>query len=218
MFRICSLLWLLCAALPATAQQFSGQVQVVDGDTFDIGQVRVRLHGIDAVEADQTCIDRAGTRWACGAWVIETVRAQYQGARATCLGIETDRYGRTVAKCVIGGADLGAALVRDGLAQAYRQYSMDYDLLEKEAYLRGAGLWSSSTMVPADQRRTTQTADTAPPNADCVIKGNISNSGQIYHVPGQENYADTVINTRRGERWFCSQSEAQAAGWRAARR
>jgi hypothetical protein len=95
---------------------------------------------------------------------------------------------------------------------------MDYDLLEKEAYLAGAGLWSSSTAVPADQRRTTRTPDTAPPSAGCVIKGNISNSGRIYHVPGQENYADTRINTGRGERWFCSSEEAEAAGWRAARR
>lgn len=55
----------------------------------------------------------------------------------------------------------------------------------------------------------------APP-----IKGNVSyNSGEkIYHVPGQENYDDTVINPTYGERWFCTEAEATAAGWRKAYR
>lgn len=54
----------------------------------------------------------------------------------------------------------------------------------------------------------------------CDIKGNVSiNTGErIYHVPGQEFYSETVINARYGERWFCSEAEAQAAGWRRARR
>lgn len=54
----------------------------------------------------------------------------------------------------------------------------------------------------------------------CTIKGNVSiNSGErIYHVPGQEFYADTKISPRYGERWFCSEAEARSAGWRKARR
>ncbi|UJQ95522.1 sunset domain-containing protein [Mariluticola halotolerans] len=55
---------------------------------------------------------------------------------------------------------------------------------------------------------------------ECVIKGNISiNSGKhIYHVPGQEFYTRTRISPEYGERWFCSEAEAQAAGWHKARR
>ena len=54
----------------------------------------------------------------------------------------------------------------------------------------------------------------------CVIKGNISiNTGErIYHVPGQEYYIPTKISPRYGERWFCSEAEARAAGWRKAKR
>ncbi|MER9302916.1 hypothetical protein [Mesorhizobium sp. M0496] len=54
----------------------------------------------------------------------------------------------------------------------------------------------------------------------CEIKGNISiNTGErIYHVPGQEHYSETKISPQYGERWFCSESEARAAGWRKARR
>lgn len=53
----------------------------------------------------------------------------------------------------------------------------------------------------------------------CLIKGNISyNTGEkIYHVPGQKYYENTKINIQYGERWFCSEEDAQAAGWRKAR-
>ena len=50
------------------------------------------------------------------------------------------------------------------------------------------------------------------------IKGNTSyDTGEkIYHFPGCEYYQQTVINTDYGERWFSSEAEAQAAGWRKA--
>jgi hypothetical protein len=53
--------------------------------------------------------------------------------------------------------------------------------------------------------------------AGCTIKGNINSKGEkIYHVDGKSpSYDDTVINESAGERWFCSESEALAAGWRA---
>lgn len=50
---------------------------------------------------------------------------------------------------------------------------------------------------------------------ECVIKGNINTRGErICHVPGQEYYNDTRISASHGERWFCSEGEARAAGWR----
>jgi hypothetical protein len=55
-------------------------------------------------------------------------------------------------------------------------------------------------------------------NPSCRIKGNISiSSGErIYHVPGQHFYESTKISPRYGERWFCTEEEARAAGWRKA--
>lgn len=52
----------------------------------------------------------------------------------------------------------------------------------------------------------------------CRIKGNISmNTGErIYHVPGQTYYRATWVSTA-GERWFCSEAEAQREGWRRAK-
>jgi hypothetical protein len=54
----------------------------------------------------------------------------------------------------------------------------------------------------------------------CDIKGNISiNSRErIFHVRGQEYYDATIIRPEYGERWFCSEAEARAAGWRKAGR
>jgi hypothetical protein len=62
--------------------------------------------------------------------------------------------------------------------------------------------------------------DLGPKLVGCTIKGNISkNTGErIYHAPGQENYGITRIDWFSGERWFCSEADARAAGWRKARR
>lgn len=50
---------------------------------------------------------------------------------------------------------------------------------------------------------------------NCLIKGNISSSGEkIYHVPGQKYYNQTVINVSAGEKMFCTEQEAIDAGWR----
>lgn len=53
----------------------------------------------------------------------------------------------------------------------------------------------------------------------CNIKGNISfTSGErIYHMPSQDYYDETRIDFSKGERWFCSESEARSAGWRKAK-
>jgi len=50
----------------------------------------------------------------------------------------------------------------------------------------------------------------------CQIKGNIGSSGRIYHLPGSDSYAGTRIDESKGERWFCTEAEARAAGWRPA--
>lgn len=57
------------------------------------------------------------------------------------------------------------------------------------------------------------------PDAECVIKGNVSieTGERIYHVPGQEYYDETVIDEDYGERWFCTEEDAVAAGWRKSR-
>jgi hypothetical protein len=182
----------------------------------------VRLHGIDAPEIGQQCTRPDGVRWDCGTWVAAQVRARIGAREITCDPVDTDRYGRTVARCTVAGRDLGRQLVQDGLALAYRTYSMAYDADEKAAMAAGRGLHGHDMTRPAAYRRAgrarTERARAATDTA-CPIKGNIGKSGsRIYHMPGQAFYARTVIRTEHGERWFCTEGAARAAGWRRARR
>ena len=53
----------------------------------------------------------------------------------------------------------------------------------------------------------------------CDIKGNINSNGErIYHLPGGQYYDRTKIDQARGERWFCTEEKALAAGWRRSKR
>ncbi|MFV0514233.1 MAG: thermonuclease family protein [Jhaorihella sp.] len=219
MLRICALFVLcLLPVAPAAQAGFSGPVRVIDADTWDVGERRVRLHGIDAPELDQTCRDPAGPVWGCGLWASNEARRRYEGRQAECEAVETDRYGRTVARCAVNGEDAGRFLVSQGIAFAYRRYSLDYDLDEKGAAIDGRGLHRTQVQSPAQFRRS-RSPDTPPASHDCRIKGNISGKGaRIYHMPGQRDYLRTRISPERGERWFCTEIQAKAAGWRRARR
>lgn len=57
------------------------------------------------------------------------------------------------------------------------------------------------------------------PSAEClVIKGNVSASGEkIYHTTDSPNYNQVRIQEEKGEAFFCTVEEAEAAGWRAVR-
>lgn len=49
----------------------------------------------------------------------------------------------------------------------------------------------------------------------CTVKGNISieTNNKIYHLPDMEDYESTVIDQSKGEKWFCTESEAISNGW-----
>lgn len=214
MLRALLLIFALLSA-PAFAAP-NGTVRVIDADTIDVGGTRVRLFGIDAPEMGQPC--RAdGREWDCGAWTRDAVRNRFEGTYARCDQRDIDRYGRVVAQCSVDGQDMGQLIVYSGMAWAFRRYSETYDLDEKAAAVAGRGLWAVDIQMPSDYRAA-QIADDPVPSQSCTIKGNISSGGRIYHMPGQEHYSRTRINPTNGERWFCSRAEAEAAGWRAARR
>lgn len=198
-------------------------VRIVDGDTLSLSGERIRLHGIDAPELAQTCPDAHGGTWSCGAW-SKAVLARLASEGVECAEMDVDRYGRVVAVCFADGVDLNAAMVARGAAYAYVKYSSDYLQQQQLARQTSAGLWRSGAQVPSEYRAqeragltpVTQAKTTSAPNG-CEIKGNISGSGYVYHLPNSQWYARTRINEQKGERWFCSEQEARAAGWRLAR-
>ena len=152
----------------------------------------------------------------CGAESSRKLRELVGDQDVMCYETGRDQYGRTVAICRAGDIELGAAMVMSGLALAYRQYGTEYVQHETAAKDATRGIWSGDFVAPWDWRRGRRLV--AETNDDCLIKGNINRqSDRIYHVPGSSFYAATVINGSRGERWFCSEEEAQDAGWRAPR-
>jgi len=219
MSRLCSR-FLLMMALGVSPLVASADVH---------GAVRVRLFGIDAPEMSQTCATPHGD-WDCGHWSRDMLQALADGP-VTCTDQGTDRYGRVVGQCDAGHGDLGAAMVDAGAATAYRRYSSVYVPQETAARADSRGIWRQSSRGAVDpaayraarrgrseaQSRFSTAQALASPGA-CVIKGNISANGRIFHVPGQRDYDRTRIDPNRGERWFCSAQEALAAGWRAAAR
>ena len=199
-------------------ERISGRAEITDGDSFEIGATRVRLFGVDAPEGRQSCT-REGHSWACGNEAARKLRSLIGDRTVTCTKRDVDNYGRAVAVCRSGAADLGAEMVRSGFATAYRRYSNDYVDEENDARATRRGIWAGEFTNPEDYRHDDQPDALASKRCDgCYIKGNINAQGErIYHVPGSSSYDETAIDESKGERWFRTEGEARAAGWRAPR-
>ncbi|MPY74030.1 MAG: thermonuclease family protein [Alphaproteobacteria bacterium] len=131
-----------------------GQASVIDGDTIEIHGQRIRLHGIDAPEGRQTCIDARGTTWRCGQKVALTLSDKIARQTVECEPRDRDRWRRVIAICRVAGIDLNGWLVSEGLAVAFRRYSLDYVPQEDAARRSNRGLWAGTFVMPAEWRRT----------------------------------------------------------------
>ena len=218
-------------ALAAPAEVFWGTARAKDGDSLVVGSREVRLFGVDAPEFDQTC-KRSGTNWQCGLEAAQKLASLVTGREVRCVSSGEDQYGRTLAACTVGQVDVNRTMVASGFAVAFRRYSSDYVSAEESAEVNRRGLWSGEFQMPQAFRAAEQ--PTAPsrsgaggsnsqakssPNqsaghskGNCNIKGNRNRKGQwIYHVPGMPYYDQT-----RAEDIFCTEAQAQAAGYRRA--
>ncbi len=212
----------------AAANLIEGKAEVIDGDSLRVAGTEVRLFGVDAPEYSQTCFDN-GAAVPCGAMAKDALEGLIGGGVLVCVSHDSDAYGRAVARCRTSGVDVGDALVSSGWATAFRRYSDEYVAAEARARASRAGIWQwdfqspedfrASQHVPAQQpprARAAAPATTAPRRFEkdgmCLIKGNHSRRGDwIYHLPGMPYYDDT-----RAEAYFCTEAQAQAAGYRRA--
>lgn len=201
-------------------------VGITDGDTIKVRvggtTERVRLIGLDAPELKgaECWSQKASSRMQSlvQSRSVQLVRDPTQDDR--------DRYGRLLRHVVTADGQLVAqALIEGGFA---KEYTYDGAYAHRDAYRaaqdrargKGLGVWSAACAAPPRAAPAPTGAPAAPvkPSGSCVIKGNISSSGEkIYHVPGGGSYDVTVITESKGERWFCSEQAAEAAGWRRAR-
>ena len=211
--------WLYDA--PALAEDtLRGKANIVDGDTIDIAGIPIRLKGIDAPEQLQKCTGDGG-QVACGKLATKALARMIGSAPVTCILLGKDNYDRLLGECSASGQSLNARMVQDGWALAFVKYSDRYIAQEEEARAARAGIWQWQFSKPWEWRAgILEEAAGTPEGPDgCVIKGNINRNGdRIYHMPFHHHYGRTKIDKNKGERWFCSEEEAQAAGWRRALR
>jgi endonuclease YncB( thermonuclease family) len=202
----------------ATSETVAGRAHVIAADTLRIGRRRIRLSNIEVPDPHQRCL-KAGARsggrtWDCGHDARETLQRLVSGRSVTC---ETGSGGANdvaSGRCEIKGADVAEALVKTGYAFAQGAFMPTYGNAEAAAKESKSGIWSSAEPERPAQWRDrlwTEAKQKAPDG--CPIKGRLRGRERIYLLPWDSNYARVRIRTRRGERWFCSQDEAEAAGW-----
>jgi endonuclease YncB( thermonuclease family) len=139
----------LALAVMAGAGEARSHVRVIDGDTMRIADVSYRLFGIDAPEIEQTC-----NGWRAGIEAEHYLTQLITGKHVQCEMLTTDRYGRTVARCRADGTDLGAAMVRAGMAWAFIRYSAEYVGQEAHARFEKLGVHGAGCEAAWDYRRS----------------------------------------------------------------
>lgn len=194
--------------------ELSGTASVIDGDTIEIDGKHVRLEGIDAPETAQVCRRANGRDWSCGRAAADALAELVGARRVTCREEGTDKYDRVLGICSVDGVDISAELVRRGYAWAFVKYSDRYVKEEAEAKAAAAGIWQGEAEPAWIYRQNRWKVAEGDAPQGCAIKGNITANGQIYHMPWSPWYGRVKVDPTRGERWFCSEAEAQEAGWR----
>ncbi len=118
-------------------------------------------------------------------------------------------------RCKAGGADVAEALVRAGYAFAESGLVSPYRGAEDSARTAKAGVWNSAEPErPAVWRERVWAAAKRQAPDGCPIKGQVVSGRKYYVLPGADDYARIRVRAGRGERWFCSEQEASAAGWK----
>lgn len=137
---------LVAASLASSAIALEGRVVgVSDGDTItllDAGnkQHKIRLAGIDAPESGQAFGNRAKQALSDCAF----------GKKATTEGTKIDKYGRTVAKVIVGGVDCNLRQIELGFAWHYKKYENEQTPIDRRSYANAeeravalkSGLWA----------------------------------------------------------------------------
>jgi endonuclease YncB( thermonuclease family) len=230
----------LLLASPARAAELT----VRDGNTLQLGDITYRLEGTDAPELDQICINDQADPWSCGLDARDQLIKIIGGRIVRCDDLGPDKVTRKrhIGLCRIEGetASLNQLLVRSGFALDFEP-SAKGRFLQDEASARDdkRGLWKGCFVAPDEFRMGTKDGalrgsacrtdrdrqirevlfpdDLAMPPA-CNIKGKfavrarVTGNVGIYHLQGCPSYSGTT----EPDRWFCTEDDALAAGFRRA--
>ncbi len=174
-------------------------VKVTDGDTFMLeGGVRVRLADVNAPELE-FCLGQEAKKRLEELVLDKPVQLPFT---------RPDKFGRLIALIYQGDVWVNQVMLTEGLGR----YDSTQTIKEKDQQLLAATHQAKKEKRGVYSSRCSQKE---PPNPKCPIKGNIDKKRgkRIYHFPGCAGYNVVVIELDRGEQWFCSEKEAQAAGF-----
>ncbi len=236
--------FILILAVFSASQSLAAGAIVRDGGTVEVGGVTYRLDGIDAPELDQICIDEHADAWACGVEARDQLSNLIGGRQVRCedLGLGTTYRKRHIGICTLEGetASLNQLLVRQGFALNFEPYARGrFREDEAAAKANRRGLWKGCFVAPqefrwgrkhgallgdscrTDKDREIRAAlfpdDPAMPSG-CSIKGKfavrarVTGNVGVYHLQACRSYPALT----KPDRWFCSEQDAQAAGFRKA--
>jgi endonuclease YncB( thermonuclease family) len=235
---------ILLLAVFAASQSWAAGPVVRDGGTLQLGDMTYRLDGIDAPELDQICIDEHADAWACGVEARDQLVKLIGSRQIRCgdLGADPSYRKRHTGICTAEGetASLNQLLVRQGFALNFDP-SGTGRFRDDEAGAKDnrRGLWKGCFIAPREFRHGRKggalLGDSCRSDKDreiravlfpddpvmppaCSIKGKfavrarVTGNVGVYHLQGCRSYPALT----RPDRWFCTEEDAQAAGFRKA--
>ena len=177
-------------------------IGVIDGDTFVLeGKVRLRLRHIDAPELE----------FCGGKEAKEKLESLVKEKEVVLKERILDQRGRPMALVYVGSTLVNEEILKSGWARYHSDNSSQKSVLkaaQESAKEKGIGIFSPKCL----QKKNLE-------NPKCAIKGNIHERGtRIYHFPGCAQYDFVIVEKDIGEGWFCSEEEAQKAGFERSKR
>lgn len=172
---------------------------VIDGDTLLLeGKVRLRLRQVDAPELGS-----------CGGTESnQFLEKLVKGKKVTTQEQVLDQWGRPMALVYQGRILVNLEILKNGWGRYHHDTSSREEDLKKAGELakeRQRGIFSPSCYQKENLG-----------NPTCLIKGNIDKNDQTikrYYFPGCTQYEFTIVEKDLGEQWFCSEKEAEEAGF-----
>lgn len=238
----CAFMVLIALAVPVGSAR-AANATVRDANTIQLGAMSYRLDGIDGPELDQMCLDDHADAWTCGVEAREQLTKLIGGRAVRCenRGAAKTFRKRNLAVCTVEGepTSLNRQLVRQGFAKTADPSAVTFREDEDGAKSDRRGLWKGCFVSPEEFRlgkkdgallggacRSDKDLEIrqvlfpvhpAMPDG-CSIKGKLAlrarltgNVG-VYHLQGCRTYPALA----KPDRWFCSEDDAQAAGFRRA--
>jgi len=172
-------------------------IGVIDGDTLVLdGKVKLRLRQVDAPELEY-CGGEAAKKQLEALVSEKSVRVEEK---------IMDQSGRPMALVYVGSTLINQIMLESGWARYHSDKTTRTEILKTAAnQAKNDKLGLFGICVQTEN----------PDNPECNIKANIDKSTKtrLYYLPGCVQYKTTLVEKDLGEDWFCSETEAQAAGF-----